>query len=447
MSRKAASLSFVLALSMALAVGAQAGQAITVLSRSFARIFLTSLDDFTWPSSQTVVDANGGVHATYYDTQSVYYAYCAADCGNPANWGRTAVGDTETFDGLNLPALAVDAGGYPRLMRYDDSVYVYAECEAGCTQAGNWTSVTVPLADQGYVMFPDNARYFALDTQGRPRFVAEFYEGGFVYATCDGNCTTAANWHDALIDFGPDVYFDGPQLALNGSGQPRVVAINDDEQLLYAQCDANCAQAANWTRVTLYDGVGEFLDEYPNYSLRLDAAGRPRIAFYLADASDTNLYYAWSNAEFTSAASWSNYGLVLPSADKRTLDLALDGEGRPRVAFATREGDLDLAECTANCESAAAAWQVEHVETNDELNASDPLPPDPGCQVSSWLVGNYPSLALDGAGNPTVSYYARNVQSCNGHASNNARTIRLATAGTTPQPHYDWRLYLPLAVR
>ncbi|NLF15339.1 MAG: hypothetical protein GX597_26410 [Anaerolineaceae bacterium] len=440
MSRRAASLSFVLVLM--LAVVAHAGPSL-----SFDRFFLTSVDDLSWPSSQTVVDAKGGVHATFYDEQWVYYAHCAADCGNPANWARTAIDAAGTYDSLNYPALAVDAGGHPRLLRYKDSAYVYAECEAGCTQAGNWTSVTVPMEDQAYVMSPDNARYFALDTQGRPRFVAEFYDGGFVYAACDANCTTAANWHDALIDFGQRVYFDGPQLALNGSDQPRVVAIDGAEQLVYAQCDANCAQAANWTRVTLYGGIGRPMYDDPTYSLRLDAAGRPRIAFYPADASDTNLYYAWSNANYTSAASWSEYGLVLPPADRRTLDLAIDGAGRPRVAFATGEGDLDLAECTANCESAAAAWQVEHVETNDELNASDPLPPDPGCQVSSWLVGDYPSLALDGAGSPTVSYYARNVQSCNGHASNNAWTIRLATAGTTPHVDYDWRVYLPLTLR
>lgn len=445
MSRKAACLSFVLALSVMLAVVAQADQALTVPSLSFDRFFLTSVDDLSWPSSHTVVDANGGVHATFYDDQWVYYAHCAADCGDPANWAQTAIDGAGTYDSLNYPVLAVDAGGHPRLMRYKDSGYVYAECAANCTQAGNWASVTVPLADQAYVMSPSSARYFALDTLGRPRFVAEFYDGGFVYATCDANCTTAANWHGALIDFGPGAYFDGPQLALNGSNQPRVVAIDDDEQLVYAQCNANCALPVSWTRVTLYGGVGKLMYDDPTYSLRLDAAGRPRIAFYLADTSNSNMYYAWSNADFTSAASWSNYGLVLPPADKRTLDLAIDGEGRPHVAFSSSEVNLDLAGCTANCESPSAAWQVEHVETSDELDASDPLPPDPGCQVSSWLVGDYASLALDGAGNPTISYYAVNAQTCNGHISNNAWTIRLATAGNAPQ--FNWRLYLPLTLR
>jgi hypothetical protein len=404
-------------------------------------MFLSNHDDSPWWQSSTVVDAAGGVHTTFYTILYIYYAYCATDCGNAANWLETPIADAGTYSSLSFPVLALDPSGHPRLMRYKSPNYTYAECNANCTQASSWTEIELPL-DPMANNSPSNARYFALDAQGRPRFVAQFYPG-LVYAACDANCTTLANWQSNSLDIGERLSY--LQVAINPSGQPRVVGYNDDYGLDYAQCNANCLQASNWSFVTVAADVGD-LGEYPIFSLRIDSQGRPRLAFYKA-LSDDALHYAWSNANYTDPASWSSYDLPLAPADERTLDLAIDSQDRPHITFASDQMDLHYLECTAACETQDAEWTNYVVETGEELDLSDPIPPDSGCSFVGWMLDGYTSLALDTSGNVNISYHARHDQNC-GYITTNAHAIRFArAAGSITPPSNTRRVYLPLVKR
>lgn len=425
---------------------------------NFSQLYLyraeLSLSPAPWLQTSTLVDGSGGVHTAFYTDQSIYYAYCPADCGNPANWSETPIVDAgSSYDWLDHPSLALDAGSHPRMMWYIDPDYYYAECNANCTNAANWTAVQVPVASQSYI-YPRSGRYFALDTQGHPRFACYGYASddenvyrGFAYTTCDGNCTTASNWHSTLIDLGD--YVHAPQLVFNADDQPRIMGINMDVNLVYnlvyLGCDANCTQSGNWQFTTLYE-VGEF----GNFSFRLDSQGRPRLAYYNESPSDPMMYYAWSDSNEFSSAGWYIYGQNLPSSDQRTVDLVIDSQDRPRVAFASDEDNLDYAECTADCESAGSTWQLQHVETGDELDISDPIPAGPGCLSSKWALRGYPSLALDAADQPSVSYYARHEKLCLGgdglyHTLYDVSALRIATAGGAAQN--GGGIYLPLVIR
>ena len=451
MNRTRSLFTLAIALSSLLVIGIAASQSVraaqvgdlTQASATFTHFYLfrATSSPTPWWQSHTRVDASGGVHTAFYTEQKVYYAHCSAACDNPANWTETPIADAGNLDSLDYPIVTVDPSGRPRMMWYNDPDYLYAECNANCTNAANWTAVQVPVAEQSGYIYPQTAHYFALDSQGRPRFVCYGYEG-FQYTTCDANCTTPSNWRSDLLNLNGSV--DRPQLVLNGNDQPRVMGFDGSTyDLNYLGCNANCSQAGNWGRVTLYE-VGY----WGNFSFRLDTQGRPRVAFYTQDSSDEAMYYAWSNSTAIAPTGWLSDSLALPPNDERTVDLALDSQNRPRVAFASDQEDLDYAECTANCESTNSTWQLQHIETGDELDLSDPIPPGSGCLSSAWMLIGYPSLALDTADRTNVSYYAQHSKYCLGgdgqyHILNDVKALRFASvSGTTPIVFTHW-VYLP----
>jgi hypothetical protein len=407
---------------------------------TFDHFFLSfsTSQESPWKESNTVVDPSGGVHTTFYTNKSIYYAYCPSNCGDPANWLETPIAAVGTYDALSYSVLALDPAGHPRLMRYKSPHYTYAECNANCTQASNWTETEVPLAPGWSNISPDHGRYFALDAQGRPRFVVSYLElgvNGLGYASCDSGCTSPVNWQYWPLDIGGRL--DGVQLVFNSSSQPRLVGINLNDGLDYVQCTTNCSSGANWSRVTLAADVGG-MGIYHTYVLRLDAQGRPRVAFYKV-ANDNTLHYTWSNANFTNLSSWSSYAMPVPPEDyNRTLDLAIDSQGRPRIAYASAQQDLRYLECDTNCETQDAEWTAYDVETGEALNISDPLPPGTDC----WVLDGYASLALAANNNPYISYHAAHGDVCGVY---DAHAIRFATLGGAAQ--YAHQVYLPIIVR
>lgn len=388
--------------------------------------------------SHTVVDGLGGVHVVFNDRDNIYYAHCAAGCSDPNNWLELPLFATGEWGSMNEPTLGVDAGGHPRLMWFTeysggtDSFY-YAECNANCVDsAANWTSAAVVATSQ----YPENIRYFALDAQGRPRMVYPMTEG-FYYLACDAGCTNASNWHTTAVST-PDLpWLHALQLAFDPYNRPRVLGYdNKTSALMYAECNSNCSTPANWGSVGLFAPI-----DWPYYSfaLRLDAQGHPRVAYQDASGGSNVLHYAWSNASSLTPGGWSGYTLSYPTCEYYLVDLALDSQGRPSVAFATHELDLGYATCAANCESASSTWQQQLVETGDDLDAIYPIAPVPGCSPPGWVIDGFPSLALDTAGEPNVSYYVKHAQLCEnppGHYYTyvNAKTIRFATAGGSSTP-------------
>jgi hypothetical protein len=396
--------------------------ALTTAGITFAHFFLqdpTISTAWPWWRSHTVVDGSGGVHLIFNDSQYIYYAHCATNCGDSGSWLELPLFAAGTYDSMNEPTLGVDASGRPRLMWFTEysgdtsSHFYYAECNANCTDsAANWTSVAV--VDPGSYGYPHNVRYAALDAQGRPRLVYEmssYPDNGFYYLTCDADCTTASNWHTTAVTT-PGVQPDmNLQLVFDQNSRPRVLGYDDSNHVLvYAECDSSCSTAANWGSVALFE-VGYYFDY--DFALRLDAGGHPRIAYYRKDSSNNVLLsYGWSNTNSLTVTGWFSYSLNYPTNDELSLDLALDSQDRPRVVFATDKLDLSYLACTANCESTSSTWQQQYIETGDELNASYPIAQIPTCTPPTWMISGYPSLALDTADNPHVSYFVKHGQLC-----------------------------------
>jgi hypothetical protein len=167
---------------------------------------------------------------------------------------------------------------------------------------------------------------------------------------------------------------------------------------------------------------------------------RPRLALYTGysgSVDDNLLEYIWCDSScMDSSDNWYGYILGFDVFYGRTPDLVFDSHNRPNIAFYADADPYGLvyANCTANCELDTAAWDSQFVETADDLNASDPVPVNPGCLYSIWYPGQKPTLALSSGNQPYFVYDAQHMQgggSCSAETDINlARVAMLGGAGT-----------------
>jgi hypothetical protein len=234
---------------------------------------------------------------------------------------------------------------------------------------------------------------------------------GTFFVACAGGCADAANWTETTLT--EAFAFDKPSIAFTPGGQPRIahgLSLDDGLYLAYAACDAGCADPANWQVTLLTKMHGS-----ATYSLQSDAQGRPRLAFLsgsyaAAPFTDHQLYYLWCDAGCAAdAANWqfANVGVYMAAGN---VDLALDAQGRPRLAFMMAEG-LGYGWCNGQCESDAGVWQTGVVESNDSLAENFEVLPIHKCTVSKWINGNRAWLVMDKDGNPRLAYDAQHIWS------------------------------------
>lgn len=384
-------------------------------------------------SASIVVDSQGGMHLAYYyflpapDRAAAVYVHCPRDCANTNNWNGMAMGE-----GVNEVQLELTPAGRPRLLIRANSTQIpngndifYAACDQNCVNGSQWNFIYL-TSTSGMASFEtqdtDSPQHsFALDPQGRPRFVyldrntayAEPDHLGTFYVYCDSGCTNPANWFETKISWGENPFYEHfyyPSLAFTSQGQPRIVADglylvnNQPLGIYYLACDGGCDDADNWNRAILFDrGSG------PNVSWDLEMNGnRPRLAFYqgaLVGGGDI-LYYTWCNSNCLNGGNWQGRSLGLGTSNGRGPDLELDGQGRPRIAYSLYDvGGLGYSWCTGTCESAGGTWQHRQVETRANLYTAWPVAYPLNCTGGLWD-GLTPSLALDGAGNPRFAYDA-----------------------------------------
>jgi hypothetical protein len=184
----------------------------------------------------------------------------------------------------------------------------------------------------------------------------------------------------------------------------------------YLACDAGCGDRSGWRAVRLGERGGGIA---ASWDVELDGQDRPRIAFFqggLADGSGDRLWYLWCNADCLTAGGWGRAEIGPPLGGGRFADLALDGQGRPRIAYQNTYGSdeqrgLGFAWCDAGCEAAGAAWQHRTVDPASRLQAEFPVTKPLSCYESGWFDA-IPTLTLDREGNPHIAYDAMNAARC-----------------------------------
>ena len=397
----------------------------------------------TWrtSNSRVAVDSNGGKHVAFYYYEpnieqrptAAAYRYCATRCDDPASWKEIQLGSHARSVQLKLtPA------GKPRLLIGADSAvyvggrdYFYATCDADCTQAGAWAmtrifSGRVPASNL------DNddelpQRGFALDPQGRPRFVV-FDENqlaapehfGLFYLSCDVRCDQPAAWSETLITLATRYEVERvaqPALSFSQDGKPRIATAqffpvgSRPAVLMYLACDDACNRTASWGRAELMPrGSGS----EPSVDIAVDGNGRPRIAFYqeaLLEGRGKRLFYLACDDACLDPARWQGVDVGLGVFNGQEPDLELDALGRPRIAYADWEkGGIGFAWCNQDCVGASGNWQHRIVEDRDALYQAWPVAYPAHCTGGLWNTLT-PTLALPPSGPAQIAidatYHAR----------------------------------------
>src|SRR5258708_6624468 len=188
-------------------------------------------------------DSAGGMHAAFANLSTdtngnfnAYYDYCAPglDCANTSNWTvvnlLSVAASATTMDAAQLD---LDAQGHPRLVIVTSDFgagsmdhFNYAACNSNCTIHASWTITEVANLAIGNNanIFNGNKHFFALDPQGRPRFIVDNgvnYEHHF----CNTACTSAGNWSSLTLNGSADTHSgdNPPALALNAARRPRLL--------------------------------------------------------------------------------------------------------------------------------------------------------------------------------------------------------------------------------
>lgn len=203
----------------------------------------------------------------------------------------------------------------------------------------------------------------AINARGEPRIAHHDFDAGRLAYVSGG-----ASWSRVRLDGGAPANRVGrhASLALDGAGRPHIT-----------HADAT-AEALRWTH---FDGGGwrhELIDDRDaptTSSVAIGPDGQPRVAYHASGSEDVRL------ATRAPDGSWQRRDVATEGDVGRHLSLALDAEGRARIAFRDdTRGALWLAR-----EDAVGDFTIELVEDGD--------------------VGEFCSLALDAMGLATIAYH------------------------------------------
>jgi hypothetical protein len=313
----------------------------------------------------------GGNPVVSYRRDAIGSGLAVLHCGNPACTAGNTINTADPAPDVGYhTSLALDTGGNPVVSYLDktnNSLKLLHCANPNCSVGNTITSIDSNVD-------VDSPTSLALDTAGNPVISYTDATNVNLKVLFCSNANCSAGNLVATPDTVGDVGYHA-SLALDAAGNPVVVyldATNQDLKVLHC-ADSNCVAGNS---ITVADPSG---GEYT--SLTLDTAGNPVVSYY--DSANTNLkVLRCGNANCTA-------GNAIASPDTagnvgEYTSLALDAAGYPVVSYHTAtNSDLKVLHCgNPGCSAGNA------IASLDTANSS----------------GWFTSLALDGGGDPIVSY-------------------------------------------
>ncbi len=256
---------------------------------------------------------------------------------------------------------------------------------------------------------PASSKYsLALDAGGNPHIVWEDGETGNIevlYVKWGGNGWVNAagqpfpeNPANVSANKGQSRY---PCLALDQSGNPHIAWDDDtteNNEIFYVRWSgsswvnaAGQAYPANSANVSQNDGFSEFT------SLKIDASGRPHIAWDDDTTENNEIFYVrWDGKSWVNAVGQSypanSANVSQNDGFSENASLALDSKGFPRIAW---DDDVFGTQEVLFVQWTGKAWATA---------AGQPYPANVANVSQNEGLSEYPCLALDQAGNPHLAW-------------------------------------------
>jgi hypothetical protein len=370
------------------------------------------------------VDAAGNVHSVYpaYAGGDAFYSFCASD-GSCTGSESAKVVHFQVDGSVSNTMLALTKEGKPRVLFATYMQVYWGECDSNCGERSSWKFASI-LNHQSKRQVTGEA--LALDAQGRPRFLMHTYRALFgigqqapeeIYAQCDASCASADSWRYDVV---ATEIWDGSQLRFDAQGRAHVATTvvpfegnaPKDPVTAYLRCDAADCGAADSFRgigfVPPYESRVDAVTMLPAVSLALTRTGEPRVALIgKSETGKKQLIYFACSGDCKTLDGWKGTELTSHDAIGSGLDLALDANDHPRLAYTFNYNILYRFCDEADCATHEAKWDDGLVEASSNIPADNIFLWD-NCTVGAWFLHD-PSIALTSQGALRVGYQARDL--------------------------------------